>query len=137
MPHATGPQDAISATGVSKPAGQAPSEEMPEELQHFDTNGVLLGSGFHCDSAEHGSDRAGELQFWLALAEVLPEMGPMRFLNRSHREILGSVFNQDADDLGGDAGYKASGNILDQYPLAPEMLGMSAPEETHYQLGVK
>ena len=69
-------QDAISATGVSKPAGQAPSEEMPEELQHFDTNGVLLGSGFHCDSAEHGSDRAGELQFWLALAEVLPEMGP-------------------------------------------------------------
>ena len=59
----------------------------------------------------------------------------MRFINRSHREILGSVFNQDADDLGGDAGYKASGNILDQYPLAPEVLGMSAPAETHYQLG--
>ena len=59
----------------------------------------------------------------------------MRFINRSHREILGSVFNQDADDLGGDAGYKASGNILDQYPLAPEVLGMSAPEATHYQPG--
>ena len=55
-------QDAISPTGVSKPAGQSPSEEQPDELRHYDTNGVLLGSGFHCDSAEHGSDRAGELQ---------------------------------------------------------------------------
>ena len=89
----------ISATGVSKPAGQSPSSEMPADLQHFgelgclqapfltgqhsshrwrcvpDENGVLLGSGFHSDSAEHGSDRVGELQFWLALAEVTPEMG--------------------------------------------------------------
>ena len=59
----------------------------------------------------------------------------MRYVNRSHREILGSVFNQDADDLGGVAGYRGSGNILDQYPLLPKVLGMSAPEETHYQLG--
>ena len=55
-------QDAIPPSGVTKPAGQAPSEEQPSELQHYDTDGVLLGSGFHCDSAEHGSDRAGELQ---------------------------------------------------------------------------
>ena len=59
----------------------------------------------------------------------------MRFINRSHREMLGSVFNQDQDDLGGVAGYRASGNILDQYPLLPEVLGMSEPEETRYQLG--
>ena len=25
------------------------------------------------------------------------------------------------DDLGGGAGYRASGNILDQYPLLPEV----------------
>jgi ectoine hydroxylase-related dioxygenase (phytanoyl-CoA dioxygenase family) len=126
-----------SGTGVTKPAGQTPSEEMPPELQHYDADGVLLGSGFHCDSAEHGSDRAGELQFWLALAEVTPEMGPMRFINRSHREILGSVFNQDGDDLAGLSGYRASGNILDQYPLLPTHpdFGMSAREETHYRLG--
>ena len=67
----------------------------------------------------------GELQFWLALEEVTPEMGPMRFINRSHREgPLGSVFNGDGDDLaGGVAGYRAAGNILDQYPLLPEVLG--------------
>jgi ectoine hydroxylase-related dioxygenase (phytanoyl-CoA dioxygenase family) len=130
-------QDVTSPTGVTKPAGQTPSEQMPTELQHYDANGVLLGSGFHCDSAEHGSDRVGELQFWLALSEVTPEMGPMRFINRSHREILGSVFNQDADDLAGRPGYRASGNILDQYPLLPQHpdFGMSDPEETHYQLG--
>ena len=128
-------QDAIPPTGVTKPAGQTPSEQMPVELHHYDTNGVLLGSGFHCDSPEHGSDRVGELQFWLALAEVTPAMGPMRFVNRSHREFLGTVFNQDKDDLGGQAGHRASGNILDQYPLLPQVLGMSAPEETHYQLG--
>jgi hypothetical protein len=130
-------QDTTSPTGVTKPRGQRPSEEMPPETQHRDKNGVLLGSGFHCDSAEHGSDRVGELQFWLALAEVTPEMGPMRFINRSHREILGSVFNQDADDLTGVAGYRASGNILDQYPNLPchPDFGVSEPEETHYKLG--
>ena len=33
------------------------------------------GSIYHQDSAEHGSDRVGELQFLLALEEVTPEMG--------------------------------------------------------------
>ena len=57
----------------------------------------VYGTGFHQDSSEHGSDRVGELQFWMALAEVTPEMGPMRFINRTHREgPLGSVFNQVA-----------------------------------------
>lgn len=53
-----------------KSAGQPPSEEQPTELQHFDTKGVLLGSGFHQDACEHGSDRSGELQFWMAMEEV-------------------------------------------------------------------
>ena len=46
----------------------------------------------------------------------------MRFINRSHREgPLGSVLGaaaQDGDDLaGGVAGYRASGRLLEQYPL--------------------
>jgi len=64
----------------------------------------------------------------------------MRFINRSHREgPLGSVLGaaaQDGDDLaGGVAGYRAAGRLLEQYPLLPEVLGMSAPEATHYQPG--
>ena len=52
----------------------------------------MLGSRYHQDASEQGSDRVGEVQFWLALSEVTPEMGPMRFVDRSHREgPLGSA----------------------------------------------
>lgn len=54
---------------------------------------------YHQDSAEHGSDRIGELQFWLALVHVTPEMGAMRFLSGVHREgPLGSCFQKDTAD---------------------------------------
>lgn len=80
------------------------------------------GATYHQDASEHGSDRVGELQFWLALAEVTAEMSAMRFVNRSHREgPLGSVFNDDKGDL------------LGQYPLLTSELGLSAP--FHYQPG--
>ena len=74
------------------------------------------GSTYHQDSAEHGSDRVGELQFWLALAEVTADMGAMRFVERSHREgPLGSVFNDDKGDL------------LEQFPNLESVLGLSPP----------
>ena len=117
---------------IKKPAGQ---DDMPRPST---TSGYHpeYGTGFHQDSSEHGSDRVGELQFWLALKECTPEMGPMRFVNRSHREgPLGSVFNQDDDDLGGVRGHFGNGNLLDQYPRLPEVLGMSEPLETHYMPG--
>jgi hypothetical protein len=114
---------------IKKAAGQAGGD--PTLGYHPE-----YGTCYHQDSSEHGSDRVGELQFWMALAEVTPAMGPMRFINRSHREgPLGSVFNQDEDDLAGLGGYKASGNILQQYPRIVEVLGMSAREETHYMPG--
>jgi hypothetical protein len=80
------------------------------------------GATYHQDASEHGSDRVGELQFWLALAEVTAEMSAMRFVNRSHREgPLGSVFNDDKGDL------------LAQFPRLTSELGLSAP--FHYQPG--
>lgn len=80
------------------------------------------GSTYHQDSAEHGSDRIGELQFWLALAEVTADMGAMRFVSRSHREgPLGSVFNDD------------QGNLLEQFPNLTSVLELSPP--FHYQPG--
>jgi len=80
------------------------------------------GSTYHQDSAEHGSDRVGELQFWLALDEVTPEMGAMRFVSHSHREgPLGSVFNDDQGDL------------LEQFPNLTSVLELSPP--FHYQPG--
>ena len=80
------------------------------------------GSTYHQDSAEHGSDRVGELQFWLALATVTPERGAMRFVNYSHREgPLGSVFNDDRGDL------------LEQFPNLTTELELSPP--LHYEPG--
>ena len=81
------------------------------------------GTTYHQDSSEHGSDRVGELQFWLALATVTPEMGAMRFVDRSHREgPLGSTFNGDDD-----GGFNGSGDLLQQYPLLVDELGLSEP----------
>lgn len=78
-------------------------------------------TAYHQDSAEHGSDRVGELQFWLALDEVTPEMGAMRFLSGVHRAgPLGSVFNDGPDLLG-------------LYPKLPDLYRMSPP--FHYQPG--
>jgi len=80
------------------------------------------GSTYHQDSAEHGSDRLGELQFWLALAAVTPERGAMRFVSHSHREgPLGSVFNDDKGDL------------LAQFPNLTTVLELSPP--FHYEPG--
>lgn len=80
------------------------------------------GSTYHQDSAEHGSDRVGELQFWLALEEVTHDMGAMRFVSYSHREgPLGSVFNDDRGDL------------LEQFPNLTTELELSPP--FHYQPG--
>ena len=45
------------------------------------------------------------------------------------------IDDQDDDDLGGVRGHFGKGNLLDQYPLLPTALGMSAPEETHYMPG--
>ena len=62
------------------------------------------GTSYHQDASEHGSDRGGELQFWLALAEVTPDMGAMRFVDKSHLEgPLGSTFNVRPQQLNSPA----------------------------------
>ncbi|HEX4216223.1 MAG TPA: phytanoyl-CoA dioxygenase family protein [Candidatus Dormibacteraeota bacterium] len=79
------------------------------------------GTAYHQDSTEHGSDRAGELQFWLALAEVTPEMGAMRFVTGSHQEgPLGAVMNGSPD-------------LLEQYPGLTDVYELSPP--FHYRPG--
>ena len=81
-----------------------------------------MGSPYHQDASEHGSDRVGELQFWLALDEVTADMGAMRFVNRSHKEgPLGSVF------------YDYGTKLTEEYPNLIPLLGLSEP--FHYMPG--
>jgi hypothetical protein len=66
---------------IKKPAGQPAmlnaNPSRPTAGYH-----PQYGTGYHQDSSEHGSDRVGELQFWMVLAEL----APMRFINRTHHE---------------------------------------------------
>jgi hypothetical protein len=81
------------------------------------------GTPYHQDSAEHGSDRIGEMQWWLALVEITPAMGSMRFLPGVQREgPIGSCFNEDG-----------GGDLLEQYPRLTEHYPLSEP--LHYQPG--
>lgn len=74
---------------------------------------------FHQDAPAFHADRPGFLMFWIALDEVTPEQGSMRFLNGSHRE--------------GPLGSHHSGYPLKQYPKLIDRYPLSAP--LHYRAG--
>lgn len=44
------------------------------------------GTGFHQDNSIRPADRPGVFNMWVALDEVTPGMGGLRFLDRMHRE---------------------------------------------------
>jgi hypothetical protein len=76
--------------------------------------------GYHQDQWTFGADRAGGFNLWIALDEVRPEQGAMRFLSGSHREgALGSQFS--------------AGTVVDAYPKLFELYEPSPP--LHYQPG--
>lgn len=55
---------------------------------------------WHQDSPEFPLDRAGQMVFWLALVPMVPEIGTMRFVERSHRlGPLGRFLNSDGPDI--------------------------------------
>ncbi|CAN7620418.1 phytanoyl-CoA dioxygenase family protein [Phenylobacterium sp. LjRoot225] len=62
-------------------------------------------SDWHQDYAASASDRSGGMVFWMALTDMPPELGTMRFLNGSHRYGV----------MGHYATY-GKGNLLDSYP---------------------
>jgi hypothetical protein len=66
---------------------------------------------FHTDLPGYPLDRAGAFSFWIALDEVAPECGSMRFLSGSHREgLLGKDFE-----------------VLEVYPKLRELYELSPP----------
>jgi hypothetical protein len=86
-------------------------------------------SDYHQDSVTQGADRVGRLNFWVALDEVTPEMGAMRFLDGSHREgPLG--FTEPDPAAGSDA---RSENVLSAYPKLVDLYPLTDP--FHYQAG--
>jgi hypothetical protein len=79
--------------------------------------------GYHQDGA--ANERSGALMVWLALDEVVPEQGAMRFLSGSHRE--GSLGSYSFDEITGGRG------VLDRYPKLQDIYEWSPP--FHYRPG--
>jgi hypothetical protein len=78
------------------------------------------GTPYHHDGHGAVPDRSGMITFWVALEEVTPEMGSMRFLSGSHREgPLGLDF--------------ANQNLTDIYPKLVDLYELSPP--LHYRPG--
>ena len=72
---------------------------------------------YHQDIPDHGPDRVGELNIWLALSHVTPEMGSMRFLTGSHRE----------GGLGAGIVLGGGPDVLGQYPKLLDFYDLSPP----------
>lgn len=75
-----------------------------------------FGMGYHQDQHTFGADRVGGFNLWIAIDEVRPEQGGMRFLTGSHR----------AGDLGTSGLLESYPKLLDAYELSPPF---------HYQPG--
>jgi hypothetical protein len=73
-------------------------------------------TGYHQDLPNHPQDRIGTLTIWIALDDVSPEQGSMRFVSGSHRE--------------GPLGRGAS-DQLEEYPSLLDRLAMSPPLHLH------
>lgn len=82
--------------------------------------GSSNGTFFHQDHPDFQLDRVGALNFWIALDEVTPEQGAMRFLDRSHQ----------AGPLGE---LSATKDLIARYPKLAERYEWTAP--FHYKPG--
>jgi hypothetical protein len=85
------------------------------------------GTPYHQDGASQGADRIGEFNMWLALDEVTPEMGAMRFLTGSHRDGPLGV-NIPEGEREPERDY-----LKEHYPKLWELYELSPP--FHYQAG--
>lgn len=74
-------------------------------------------TGYHQDFCNFPLDRAGLLTFWIALEDMVPEQGVMRFLSGSHREgPLGKRY-LELDERG----------LLEHYPYLEQEYPLSSP----------
>ena len=78
--------------------------------------GASERTGYHQDLPNHPQDRIGTLTIWIALDDVSPEQGSMRFVSGSHRE--------------GPLG-RGARDQLEEYPALLDRLELSPPLYLH------
>jgi hypothetical protein len=116
----------FAGLSMSTPMGRIASRMMGDRPVRFWSDTILVKlpaaeggakTPWHQDFPYHAMDRAGILNIWVALVDVPPEMGALRFLSGSHRlGPMGRVVHR-TDGL----------DLLDLYPTLAEELPMSEP----------
>jgi ectoine hydroxylase-related dioxygenase (phytanoyl-CoA dioxygenase family) len=93
------------------------------------------GTGFHQDDSVRPGDRPGVFNMWMALDEVTPDMGALRFLTGVHREgPLGHVRRPIDPRLDEETKRTRSElGVLNYYPKLTDIYEWSPP--FHYQPG--
>lgn len=74
-------------------------------------------TGYHQDFPNFPLDRAGLLTFWIALEDMTPDQGVMRFFSGSHKEGPLGRRNLEQDERG----------LLDHYPFLEKIHPLSPP----------
>jgi Phytanoyl-CoA dioxygenase (PhyH) len=86
---------------------------------------------FHQDGCDLPLDRSSWVRFWIALDHLTVDMGPVRFIDRSH--CLGSLPSLYLEDEGPPgAGYAPDTALFNAYPALREM---SVSEPVEFQPG--
>ncbi len=80
---------------------------------------------WHSDQAP--TDRGGHMTFWIALDEVTPDMGSMRFLTGSHREGMCGQPTADADLLA------QRPELFERYEMSPPLHYLPGDATVHHQ----
>jgi ectoine hydroxylase-related dioxygenase (phytanoyl-CoA dioxygenase family) len=86
-------------------------------------------TGYHQDSCVEGADRIGRVNFWVALNEITPDMGSVRYCSRSHRAGPFGWYHGDDDPDPGDE----RDPLFTAYPKLRDLYELSPP--LHYQPG--
>lgn len=93
------------------------------------------GTGFHQDNSIRPADRPGVFNLWMALDEVTPGMGGLRFLDKMHREgPLGlEDFPPPPDLVGEDLSAFHNRGLLNYYSRLTDLYEWTP--EFHYMPG--
>ncbi|MDB5424964.1 MAG: phytanoyl-CoA dioxygenase [Phenylobacterium sp.] len=90
-------------------------------------------TGYHQDFPNFPLDRHGLLTFWIALEDMTPDQGVMRFLSGSHRDGPLGKRNLESDERGLLDHYPY---LETEYPLSPPMSLKAGDCTVHHSLVV-